>query len=599
MSKWKLTAKITVSIVTTLAVASVVGFVITQNRINAQAESAFVDKLRKTDGMAGTIRTYFSANVDVYVPNHEFKQVKQVPVVVAWNIARNYAESQGMKFSTPSLHPRDPQHAPDGFEREALMAFEANSELKEFYKHDVIDGLPVMRYAQPVRLTKDCLLCHGDPAGTKDPFGYVREGMKEGDLRGAFVVTAPLESLRKASLDNSLTLLLIGLATLVAASGVVFFIVRRFVVTPISGAVVMAAQIADNNLAAKDIRITSADEIADAGNALNRMKTNLHQLIQAIATTAEHLASASEELSCSAAQQSGSAETQKDQTVQVATAMQQMSATVSQVSENSNRAAEASREAAETARQGGVVVEETLTKMRNIAHSVEGTAKKMDELGKSSDQIGRIAGVIDDIADQTNLLALNAAIEAARAGAQGRGFAVVADEVRKLAERTTNATKEIAQMIKNIQAETKAAVTAMEADTRQVEDGVKTTTQAGESLKKIIQMSEEVGEMITNIATAATEQSSASEEINKNMDQIAKLVNESAVGSQESARACQDLSGLALDLQTMVSRFKLDDSDSFSLESLKGRPGAGDPTSPRAALRETKSLKARAASVRS
>jgi methyl-accepting chemotaxis protein len=185
----------------------------------------------------------------------------------------------------------------------------------------------------------------------------------------------------------------------------------------------------------------------------------------------------------------------------------------------------------------------------------------MEELGKSSDQIGRIAGVIDDIADQTNLLALNAAIEAARAGEQGRGFAVVADEVRKLAERTTTATKEIAQMIKNIQEETRTAVTAMEAGTKQVEDGVQSTSQAGDSLKQIIHMSEQVGEMITHIATAATEQSSAGEEVNNNMEQIAKLVRESAEGAQQSAKACQDLSGLALDLQNLVTKFKLDDGN--------------------------------------
>src|SRR5262249_4091716 len=188
---------------------------------------------------------------------------------------------------------------------------------------------------------------------------------------------------------------------------------------------------------------------------------------------------------------------------------------------------------------------------------VEGTAKKMEELGRSSDQIGRIAGVIDDIADQTNLLALNAAIEAARAGEQGRGFAVVADEVRKLAGRTTTPTKKIAQMIKNIQDETKTAVTAMEEGTKQVEEGVTSTSKAGDSLKQIIHMSEQVGEMITHIATAATQQSSASEEVNNNMEQIAKLVKESADGAQQSARACQDLSGLALDMQKIVSNFKL------------------------------------------
>ena len=326
-------------------------------------------------------------------------------------------------------------------------------------------------------------------------------------------------------------------------------------ITRIVGAI---QRIAANDLTVEDLELTTQDEIGMAGAALNQMKGNLRTMIQSIAGTAEHVASASEEISSSATQQAQAAETQKEQATQVATAMQEMSSTVVQVSENSNKAAEASRHAAETARQGGAIVEETLLKMRAIAESVGGTAKKVEELGRSSDQIGRIIGVIDGIADQTNLLALNAAIEAARAGEQGRGFAVVADEVRKLAERTTTATKEIAQMIQNIQDETKAAVSAMEQGTKQVEEGVSSTAKAGESLKEIIEMSERVGGMITHIATAATEQSSATEQVNNNMDQITRLVKESAVGAQQSAKACQDLSGLALDLQKMVSEFKVE-----------------------------------------
>jgi methyl-accepting chemotaxis protein len=396
--------------------------------------------------------------------------------------------------------------------------------------------------------------------------------------------------------SRTIVLSLAGIGIIVGLS--VAILIVRSITGSIAGMLSLIQEIASNYLAADDLEITTQDEIGQAGIALNKMKNNLSEIVQSIAATAEHVASASEELSSSASLQAQGAETQSNQTTQAATAMQEMSSTVMQVSENSSKAAEASRQAAETARQGGSIVEDTLSKMRVIAVSVEGTAKKMEELGKSSDQIGRIAGVIDDIADQTNLLALNAAIEAARAGEQGRGFAVVADEVRKLAERTTTATKEIAQMIKNIQDETKNAVTAMEAGTKQVQDGVASTTLAGDSLKQIIHMSEQVGEMITHIATAATEQSSASEEINNNMEQIAKLVKESTDGAQQSAKACQDLSGLALDLQNMVGNFKLAGDTGHGSRRGSNKSGHSASSVRLLSSREERSEKAFAASAR-
>jgi len=365
----------------------------------------------------------------------------------------------------------------------------------------------------------------------------------------------------QSATESRTTILITSLAIVGVVVGlVVATIIVRSITGGVTRMVTMIEEVAANNLTVEDMEITSQDEIGQAGTALNQMKNNLRELIHSIAGTAEHVASASEELSSSATLQAQGAETQKDQTTQVATAMQEMSSTVLQVSENSTKAAEASRQAAETARKGGGIVDETLAKMRSIADSVSSTAKKVEELGKSSDQIGHIIGVINDIADQTNLLALNAAIEAARAGEQGRGFAVVADEVRKLAERTTSATKEIAQMIQTVQNETKVAVAAMEEGRKQVDEGVQTTAQAGDSLKEIIHTSENVGGMITQIATAAVEQSSATEEINQNMESIAKLVKEAADGAQQSAKACQDLSGLALDLQKMVGNFKLEDA---------------------------------------
>jgi methyl-accepting chemotaxis protein len=355
----------------------------------------------------------------------------------------------------------------------------------------------------------------------------------------------------------SISILAFGITGIVIGMAVAT-VIARSISASIGGMLRVIEHVAANNLAIEDLEVASDDEIGHAAAALNQMKSSLGKVIQSIARAAEHLASASEELSSSATQQAEGAETQKGQAMQVASAMQQMAATVNDVSKHSTRAAEASRQAAETAREGGTIVEASLATMRGIADSVSATAKKVEDLGKSSDQIGRIIGVIDDIADQTNLLALNAAIEAARAGEQGRGFAVVADEVRKLAERTTRATKEVAQMVRNIQDETKTAVAAMQDGTKQVQYGVTTTAKAGDSLKQIIEMSEQVGEMITHIATAAVEQSSATEQVNQNVDQISRLLRESAVGAQQAATACQDLSGLALDLQKMVGSFQLD-----------------------------------------
>jgi methyl-accepting chemotaxis protein len=363
--------------------------------------------------------------------------------------------------------------------------------------------------------------------------------------------------------------------------------ITKAIVTPVKQVVEVIESLAKGDLT-RQLALDTKDEMGDMARALNQAVMAMHSTIVSIEQNAQALATASEEISSSATQTASGADSQQQQATQVATAMQEMSATVLQVSENSNKAADAARDAANTARDGGQIVDEALASMRSIAESVGNTAKKIEELGKSSKQIGEIVGVINDIADQTNLLALNAAIEAARAGEQGRGFAVVADEVRKLAERTTKATKEIAQMIQNIQVETEHAVETMEQGTKQVEKGVETTSKAGSSLHEIIKSSEQVGEMITHIATAATEQSSATEQVNGNVEQIAKITRESAAGAQQSAKACQELSGLAMDLQALVAKFKVEKE---AAQAKQQRPSSKPRRSMRESYRESASAK--------
>ena len=307
------------------------------------------------------------------------------------------------------------------------------------------------------------------------------------------------------------------------------------------------------------IAIDAHDEIADVARWFNTFMDSLHDLIARVAASTVRVGSAARDLSLSAGRTAEGSRQQTGQITQVATAMEQMAATVQEVSHNSTQAAEQARRAADVARQGGQIVSGALVSMQSIAGSVGAAAQRIEELGQRSDQIGRIVAVIEDIASQTNLLALNAAIEAARAGEHGRGFAVVAGEVRNLAERTTAATREIAATIQAVQQETATAVAQMNEGTRLVESGVEETSKAGSALEEIIASSGHVGDMITQIATGASQQSAAVSEINTNVAYIAAIASQAEASAHESATTCESLSGLAADLQQLVCRFRLND----------------------------------------
>ena len=299
------------------------------------------------------------------------------------------------------------------------------------------------------------------------------------------------------------------------------------------------------------------DEIGHLVNSLNHLVAGLRGTVEQIRGMTVEISKQVEHITADSGSMDEGMRRQAERSSEVASAVEEMTKTIIGNSKNASAAAETAKRAKVSAEQGGVVVEETVAGMKRIAGVVNKSAETVRTLGKSGDQIGEIIGVIDDIADQTNLLALNAAIEAARAGEQGRGFAVVADEVRRLAERTTKATKEIAAMIKKIQSETKGAVLSMEEGTRQVSEGIERADKAGASLRDIVEISQKVTDMISQIAAASEEQSSASEQISKNVEEINTVTNESAIGTRQIAHAAGDLSRLTDALRHLVENFTI------------------------------------------
>jgi methyl-accepting chemotaxis protein len=339
---------------------------------------------------------------------------------------------------------------------------------------------------------------------------------------------------------------------------VIFFIITRNITGQLGGdpsyVAEIARKVADGDLS---LNVTVQGDSQSVLGAMREMVANLRQIVSKVTDSAENIASASNQLHTAAEQIATGSEKVACQAATVAVSDEEISTTSGSIAQNCQIAADGGMRAIHAAQTGSEVVERTVQVMARISERVSATAQTVQSLGERSDQIGAIIGTIEDIADQTNLLALNAAIEAARAGEQGRGFAVVADEVRALAERTTKATREIGEMIKSIQVETKGAVTAMEQGVVEVEAGTGEAARSGEAIKQILEQIKDVTMQVNQIATAAEEQTATTNQISGNMTQISEVVQATAREAEETAQASGQLSRQAGELQLLVGRFRL------------------------------------------
>ncbi|OGU15424.1 MAG: chemotaxis protein [Geobacteraceae bacterium GWC2_53_11] len=349
--------------------------------------------------------------------------------------------------------------------------------------------------------------------------------------------------------------LAVGLAMLGGSSLVLWYLCRK-AFTPLSNVTLALEKAAAGDLS---VRVSGEGfgELARLGAAFNSMMNDMNKAMRQFFSVADTVRDSVVMVRATTDAMAAAAEDVAIQASTIATASEEMSATSGDIARNCLYAAESAQKATDQTHSGSQLVQGSSRLMENIAQRVNVSSETVEGLGKRSDQIGAIVNTIQDIADQTNLLALNAAIEAARAGEQGRGFAVVADEVRALAERTTKATKEISTMIKAIQSETQSAVSSMSEGVDEVKRGTAEAARSGEALEDILNKINELTMQISQVATAAEEQTATTQEITNNIQMITDVVNRNVENAHSTTLATSTLSREVDNLHELVGHFRL------------------------------------------
>jgi methyl-accepting chemotaxis protein-1 (serine sensor receptor) len=321
-------------------------------------------------------------------------------------------------------------------------------------------------------------------------------------------------------------------AAMLVALVALYFFIRRAVLSPISSAVRFSERLAEGDLTA-DIRSDAKDETGHLLRMLGKMKESFVGVVSQVRTSAESVVTASSQVSAGTTDLSQRTEEQASSLEQTAASMEELASTVKQNADNARQADELARNASKRAEQGGAEVVRVVSTMTEISAS----AKKITD----------IVSVIDSIAFQTNILALNAAVEAARAGEQGRGFAVVASEVRSLAQRSSQAAKEIKELIGN--------------SVQKVESGTELVEQAGDTIQALVIDVKRVSELMASIAEASAEQARGVQQVNKTVTEMDKVVQQNASAVQESSAAAEGMRQQAEALVRAVGTFRLSTED--------------------------------------